>query len=825
MQGIITLAKQAKLLMDNKVQNVPYTSFPSQMVSDSERRSMEYGLQVGKAIEYEWLRKDANNVRYFDQAREFHRRRLYARAEQPVQKYKNEIAIDGDLSYLNLDWTPIAVLPKFVDIVVNGMSDRMFKASAYAQDALSQDNRSKYQQMIEGQVAAKEILSVIKDATGIDTFMMDENELPTNDDELSLYMQMNYKPAIEIAEEEAINATMNENHYDDLRKRLDYDLTSIGVAFAKHEFLKGHGIQISYVDPANMVWSYTEDPFFKDCFYFGEVKQVHINEVLKINPDLTKENLKEIAMKGQQWFDYYSTNQIYDNSLFKNDTCSLLYFNYKATTDIRYKKKNLNNGSIRVIEKDDTFNPPADMLESGEFEVINKTIDVWYEGVLVLGTNILLKWEMQKNMVRPKSMAQHAIPSYVGCAPRMYKGHIESLVSRMIPFADAIQVTHLKLQQIMARVTPDGVFIDADGINEVDLGNGAAYSPNDALKLYFQTGSVVGRSYTQDGEFNNAKVPVQEITTNSGSNKLQTLIAGFNHYLNQIRIVTGLNEARDASTPDPNSLVGLQKLAAANSNTATRHILQASLFIYRSIAEAVSYRVSDILEYSDFKEDFINRIGKYNVSILDSVKDLYLYDFGISIEVSPDEEERAKLEENIQIALRGNGIDLEDAIEVREIKNIKLANQLLKLRRRRKLERDERMDMQKQAMTAQQNLKSQQMAAQVAMQKIQLEGQMKMQVKQSEAAFDIEKMKAEAALKLQLMTQEFDFNMQLKGIDVDAIKTKEELKEEAKGKRISKQNSQQSKLIDQRKNNLPPIDFESNEDSLDGFSMEEFSPN
>jgi hypothetical protein len=502
-----------------------------------------------------------------------------------------------------------------------------------------------------------------------------------------------------------------------------------------------------------------------------------------------------------------------------------LYFNYKATADIRYKKKNLSNGSVRVIEKDDTFNPPADMLESGEFEVINKTIDVWYEGVLVLGTNILLKWEMQKNMVRPKSMAQHAIPSYVGCAPRMYKGHIESLVSRMIPFADAIQVTHLKLQQIMARVTPDGVFIDADGINEVDLGNGAAYSPNDALKLYFQTGSVVGRSYTQDGEFNNAKVPVQEITTNSGSNKLQTLIAGFNHYLNQIRIVTGLNEARDASTPDPNSLVGLQKLAAANSNTATRHILQASLFIYRSISEAISYRVSDILEYSDFKEDFINRIGKYNVSILDSIKDLYLYDFGISIEVSPDEEERAKLEENIQIALRGNGIDLEDAIEVREIKNIKLANQLLKLRRRRKLERDERMDMQKQAMIAQQNLKSQQMAAQVAMQKIQLEGQMKMQVKQSEAAFDIEKMKAEAALKLQLMTQEFDFNMQLAGINVDAIKTKEELKEDAKDKRISKQNSQQSKLIDQRKNNLPPIDFESNEDSLDGFSMEEFSPN
>jgi len=804
--------------------NISYVSFPNQMATEAEKKSWEYGLAVGQAIEYEWFRKDSNMVRYFDQAREFHRRRLYARAEQPVDKYKNEISVDGDLSHINLDWTPIAVIPKFVDIVVNGMSDRMFKPRAYAQDALSQDERSKYQTMIEGQMAAKDVLSKIKDITGVDAFVMNEEELPGDDDELSLHMQLNYKPAIEIAEEEAVSVLFSENQYDDLRKRLDYDATVLGVEFAKHEFLKGHGIKLSYVDPANMVYSYTEDPYFKDCFYFGEVKQVHISELYKINPSIPKEKIQEISRMGQAWLDYYGSNQIYDNSLFRNDTCSLLYFNYKTVTDVRFKKKKLNNGEVKMIPKDDTFNPPQEMLEDGSFEVVNKTIDVWYEGVLVLGTRELLKWEMQKNMVRPKSSSQYAIPQYVGCAPRMYKGRIESLTSRMIPFADAIQITHLKLQQLMARIAPDGVFIDADGINEVDMGTGAEYTPEDALRLYFQTGSVVGRSYTSEGEFNNARVPIQEISTSSGSNKVQTIISSFNHYLNQIRIVTGLNEARDASTPDPNSLVGLQKLAAANSNTATRHILNAGLYVYRSLAEALSYRISDVLEYSDFKYDFINKIGRYNVAVLDSIKDLYLYDFGIFIEISPDEEERAKLEENIQIALKEKDISLEDAIEVREIRNIKIANQFLKLRRRRKLERDERMEMQRQAMQAQQNLKSQELAGQVAVQKIQMEGQMKMQVKQSEAAFDIEKMKAEAALKLQLMGQEFEYNMQLAGINADAIKSKDEMKEEAKDRRLNKQSTQQSKLIEQRQNNLPPVNFESNEDTLDGFSLEEFSP-
>ena len=804
--------------------NITSAGFPSQFVSDAEKASEEFGLQIGQAIQYEWFKRDGNGCRYYGQWRDFHRLRLYARGEQSVAKYKNELAVDGDLSYLNLDWTPVPIIPKFVDIVVNGMSDRLFKVKAYAQDAMSQQKRSAYQDMIEGQMVAKPILETIMEKTGANPFVTEPDELPNSDEELALYMEMNYKPAIEIAEETAINTILDANHYDEVRKRLDYDQTVLGVSVAKHEFLKGSGVKLSYVDPANVVYSYTEDPYFKDCFYWGEIKTVSITELKKIDPTLTNEDLEEISKYSQSWYDYYNVAQMQQNDIFYRDTATLMYFNYKTTKNIVYKKKVKDNGNVSMVEKDDSFNPPDEMMDEGNFEKVSKTIDVWYEGVMVMGTNFLLQWEMSKNMVRPKSATQHAIPNYVACAPRMYKGVIESLTRRMIPFADLIQITHLKLQQVISRVVPDGVFIDADGLNEVDLGNGNAYNPEDALRLYFQTGSVIGRSYTGDGDYNQAKVPITQLTANSGAAKTQMLLTNYNHYLSQIRQVTGLNEARDGSMPDPNSLVGLQKLAALNSNTATRHILDASLYVYKTMAEALTYRVGDILQYADFKDEFTNQIGKYNVNILNSISDLYIYDFGIFIEVAPDEEQKAMLEQNIQMALSKGGIDLEDAIDIREIRNIKLANQLLKAKRKSKQAREEKMAMQKQAVQQQGQMQAQEMAAQAAMAKEQQMIQGKMQLKQAEVSFEIEKLKQEAMLKQQLMQVEFQMQMQLKGADMQGLQQREDQRENAKSERISQQNTEQSKLINQRKNNLPPMSFESNEDSLDGFDFAEFNP-
>lgn len=798
------------------------TSFPSQLATDAQKASKEFGLKVGQSIMWEWFAKTGNNCRYYSQWIDFHRIRLYARGEQPIAKYKEQFQVDGDMSHINLDWTPVPIIPKFVDIVVNGMNDRLFEVKAYAQDAMSIEKRSKHQEMVESNMLAKDVLMQIKDQFGVDTFDVNPDDLPANEEELSLYMQLKYKPAIEIAEEEAINTILDLNHYNDVRKMVDYDITTIGIGMVKHSFLPGTGVKVEYVDPANMVYSYTESPTFDDCFYFGEVKQVPITELIKIKPDITNEELAEIQQLGTAWYNYYGVLRPYRSDLFNRDVVTLLYFNYKTDKTYVYKKKYTENGGTRVIEKDENFQVPEGMEE--RFERIEKRIDVWYEGVMVMGSSYLLKWELAKNMVRPKSATQYALPQYIAVAPRMYKGVIESLTRRMIPFADLIQLTHLKLQQVLQRVVPDGVYIDADGINEVDLGTGAAYNPEDALRLYFQTGSVIGRSTTVDGEFNHGKIPIQELNTNSGQAKITALINAYNQYLSMIRDVTGLNEARDASSPNPDALVGVQKLAALNSNTATRHILEGSLFITRRLSEALSCRVADILEYSDFKEQFTMQIGKFAVGILDEIKDLYMYDFGVFIEVSPDEDQKAQLEANIQMALQRDQISLEDAIDIRQMKNLKLANELLKFKRKQKQKLDMEQEQAKIQMQTQGNIQSSQAAAQAALQKVQAEAGAKAQLAQAQMQFDIQRMQAEAQIKEQLMQREFEYNMQLKGMEVEQIKKLDMDKEKAKDNRTKLQATQQSKLIEQRQKDLPAMNFESDEDSLDGFSLEEFNP-
>tara|TARA_R110000822_G_scaffold118375_1_gene251115 strand:+ start:66 stop:2501 length:2436 start_codon:yes stop_codon:yes gene_type:complete len=800
------------------------TVFPNQFATDKEKAKDEFGLQVGQAIQYEWFRKEGGGCRFYNQWGEFHRLRLYARGEQSVAKYKNELAVDGDLSYLNLDWTPIPIIPKFVDIVVNGMSDRLFKVNCTAQDAMSAEKRNQFQQMVETNVVAEQLWGQIEKDFKVQMFNVDPETLPTSDSELELYMQLNYKPGIEIANEIAINTMLEENHYIDTRKRVDYDITTLGIGIARHSFQPGDGIKVDYVDPANVVYSYTEDPYFKDCFYWGEIKTLPITELIKIDPSITMDQMEEVSKYSQSWYDYYNTAQMYENSMFSRDTCTLLYFNYKTTNSFVYKKKKTAEGTFKTVEKDDEFNPPQEMMDEGEFERVEKRIDVWYEGVMVMGTNIILKWNMMENMVRPNSANQFAMPNYVSCAPRMYKGNLESLVRRMIPFADLIQISHLKIQQVVSKVVPDGVFIDADGLSEVDLGTGAAYNPEDALRLYFQTGSVVGRSYTQDGEFNNAKIPITQLTSSSGQSKMQMLIGNYNHYLGMIRQVTGLNEARDGSMPDPNSLVGVQKLAALNSNVATRHILNASLYITKTLAEALSIRTADILEYAEFRDEFAMQIGKYNLNILEEIKNLYLYDFGIFIEMSPDEEEKQQLEQNIQMSLQNGGIDLEDAIDIRTITNLKMANQLLKVKRKQSAAEKQKQVQQQQAMQNQQAQQLQQQTAQANMQQTQAELQAKIQIKQAEIAFEIEKQNNEANLKRRLMDAEYNYNVKLRGMDQSQIDMREERKEDGKSQRIAEGNTQQSKMIEQRKRNLPAMNFESNEDSLDGFDLAEFNP-
>jgi len=796
--------------------------FPSQTVSDAEKLSYDYGLKVGKAIEQEWFNSDRGSNRYRTNHNDFHNLRLYARGEQSIQKYKDELSINGDLSYLNLDWKPVPIISKFVDIVVNGIAERTYDIKAYSQSPNGVEKRTKYMEAIMNDMEFQEFDSFAAENFGVDTKESDQKELPETPEELQLHMQLTYKQAVELAEEQALNVLFDGNKYELTKKRFYYDLTVLGIGAVKTSFNTSEGVTVDYVDPANLVYSYTDSPYFDDIYYVGEVKTIPVNELAKQFPHLSESDLEDIVKNKSYNRSNYNSRHSYDKE--DNNTIQVLYFNYKTYMNEVYKVKETGTGADKIIPKDDSFNPPQD--KEGGYSKMLRSIETLYDGAMILGTNKLLKWEMAKNMMRPKSDFTKVKMNYAIVAPRIYNGKIDSLVKRITGFADMIQLTHLKLQQVMSRMVPDGVYLDADGLAEVDLGNGTNYNPQEALNMFFQTGSVIGRSFTSDGDMNPGKVPIQEITSGSGGNKMQALIGNYNYYLQMIRDVTGLNEARDGSMPDKNALVGVQKLAAANSNTATRHILQAGLYLTAETAECLSLRISDIIEYSPTKDAFIQAIGVHNVATLEEMSELHLYDFGIFIELQPDEEEKGLLENNIQMALQQKSIELEDAIDLREIRSVKLANQLLKIRRKKKQERDRQLQLENIQAQSQSNTQAAQAAAQVEMQKDQALNAGKAELSQMQAQIDMQKMQQEAALKKELMALEFQYNMQLKGVEVDGMKGREKQKEDRKDERTKIQATQQSEMIDQRNSGKPPKNFESAGNDIlgGGFDLGSFDP-
>ena len=631
---------------------------------------------------------------------------------------------------------------------------------------------------------------------------------------MELHLQLSYKQSIEIAEEEAISQVLATNKYDLLKRRLNEDLVILGIAAAKTNFNVSNGITLDYVDPSYMVYSYTEDPNFEDLYYVGEVKALTVSEIKKQFPHISNAELEKIQKS------YSNNNYIYGWGAYDENTIQVLYFDYKTYMDQVFKIKETDQGLEKILEKPDTFNPP----ENDNFNRISRSVEVLFEGVKILGTDTMLKWEMSENMTRPMADTTKVEMNYAICAPRMYKGRIESLITKTMGFADMVQLTHLKLQQVISRMVPDGVFLDMDGLAEVDLGNGTNYNPAEALNMYFQTGSVVGRSLTQDGGMNAGKVPVQELSTSAGQAKIGSLVNTYNYYIQMIRDVTGLNEARDGTLPDKDTLVGLQKIAAQQSNIATKHINNASLFLTLRLCENISKKINEVLKYPLTAKSLKESISTYNVETLKEIAHLNLHDFGIFLDLEPDEEAKAQLEQNIQVALQSGGIDLEDAIDLRQVRNLKLANQMLKQKRRLKAERDQQAQQANMQAQAAANAKLAQETAMAETQKQQIITEQKMQVEQAKSQFEIQRMEAESQIKQILMAKEFDYNMQLAQTKTTSETTKEAEIEDRKDKRVRMEGTQQSQMIQQRQNDGTPIDFESTNDSLGDFGLEAFGP-
>tara|TARA_R110002072_G_scaffold253475_2_gene412309 strand:+ start:300 stop:2681 length:2382 start_codon:yes stop_codon:yes gene_type:complete len=783
-------------------------NFPSQAVSDLEKLSEEYGLKVARAIRHEWF--NGATSKYNSHKNNFHTLRLYARGEQPIQKYKNELSINGDLSYLNLDWKPVPIIPKFVDIVVNGMAQRNYEINCFSQDEYGVSKRTEYMESLLRDMRAKNFDKIVQEQYDVDMKENDPEKLPGSEEELKLHMQLDYKQAVELAEEQALNVLLEGSDYDLVRRRVLYDLTVLGIGATKTTFSFSDGAKAEYVDPADLVYSYTESPYFDDIYYVGETKEIPINELVKQFPKLTEEEIKTLVDKQG-----FRTDNVTNSD--KNKV-QVLYFNYKTHMNNVFKLKKLGSGAEKAIEKDDQFNPPVESMD-GNFERLERVVETLYEGVYIVGADKILKWKMCENMMRTDSDFNRVKMNYQIVAPRIYEGRIESLVSRITGFADMIQLTHLKLQQVMARMVPDGVYLDADGLAEIDLGNGTNYSPQEALNMFFQTGSVIGRSFTSEGDGNPGKIPIQQISNGVNSGKLQSLITTYNYYLQMIRDVTGLNEARDASTPDRNALVGVQKMAAANSNTATRHVLQSMLYVTAQVAECLSLRIADIIEYSPTKDAFIRALGAHNVATLDEMKNLHLYDFGIFIELMPDDEEKQVLENNIQVSLQQGSIDLDDAIDLRNVRNVKLANQMLKVKRKKKQEREQQMQQQNIKAQSEANQQTQQAAAQAEVQKKQGLMQADAQLEQTKNQLKTQYLQAEVEAKKQLMAYEFELNSKIEMMKQQTSTQLEGMREDRRDNRVDMQATHQKQMIDKKSGGIPLKNFESSgNDNITGGS-------
>ena len=811
----------------NRTPVVKKVSFPDYLASDEIKGDDEYGLQMAQAIQYEWWNRGSNggDCKYGDRRTKYHNLRLYARGEQDTQLYKDLIAGGDESTYSNFDWRPLQIIPKFVKLLTNQMTERLFDIKAEATDKFSTDLKSKYKQSLEKLVIGKPAMKEAQRVLNIDLMPQNADEMPDSQDEIDLFMKLKYKPAIEIAAEEAMKFTLDLNNYDETQSRVVEDIVTLGIGGIKLNTDPSKGICVDYVDPASCVHSYAKDRNFRNVHYYGEVERITINELQRVSGStFTNDEMREMAESATEWDRYHnsSTGANSRQEDLPNMMVEVMHFTFKSTNTLSYKKKYNKNGGFKMIRRESTFSKPENTR--GNYDVVKKVIDVWYKGTLVLGSNKIYNYGLCENMIRPKGHLNRTLPNYLFYAPELYQNRTKSLVERITQYADQMQQIHIKIQQLIAKARPNGVIIDVDGLDEIDMGDGGTLTPLEVMKIYDETGNVLTTSVTSEGDFNHGKSPIVELN-NGVVRGLGELISSYNHYLTLLRDAIGISQGTDASTPHPDMAVGVQEQLSLNSNTATRHVLDAALDISERLGQGLALRIKDVFRYPNLKEAYINAIGKINMSTLTVLKNYALHDVGINIQIRPDMQEKQMLESNIQAALSKDIITLDDAIDIRSIDNIKLANQLLKVRRirreKKKLEAEKLMEELRQKGA----INSANAASQNKQAEIQLKGQSELQTIQAKTQSKILEINTEKEAKFQLMEKEFLYNMQLKGLEVEGKTILEEEKENRKDKRQDRQNSHDSKKIEQRQFNKPAMSFESSSDQISGsMGLEDHNP-
>jgi len=723
--------------------------YPSPLATNEEKADVKYGLDYFKAMYYEYSKN--SDVYYRDTKIRYSRNRAYSEGSQDIGKYKDLLDVKGDTSYLNIDFTPVSIIPKFVDVIVNGMVNQEYDVKAKAIDPVAANKRMEKKKKMYGSMLTKDFLENLEDETNMS--LAPKDFVAENAEEIDMFMTLNYKQNVEIALEKAIDYTLDINDYEEVKRLMIRDLIVLGLCSAKVDLSPSRGVLIRHVDPANLITSYSSKPDYKNVRHAGEIYSMTIADLKQQAGDQFSEDdyqniAKEYAGKNNNPMTYgdrayYDNgNETYDYDRF---SVNVLDAEFITSHSLNYEKKGNKFGGFSVNKKASNYKAPK--KSKTKRESIGSSVKVVYTGKYIINTDYIFNYSMMQDMPRPKSNLSETNLSYIIYQPNLYKMKSKSLVDRMIPFADQIQLAHLKIQHVLAKARPKGAAFEVGSLENVSKGDGGTFTPLELQEIYDQTGNIYYRRIDDEGNMTGA-VPIAELENGIGRD-FGTLIGVYNHNLQMIRDVTGVNEARDASKPSSEALVGVQKLALLASNNATRDINDAYLSVTRSLSQSISIRMQDLVNFKNLHGMYVNVIGDTAMHSIDMMKKLSIHEFGITLEVAPNEEEKQMMEQNIQVSLAQKELRLEDAIMIRSIRNVKMANQMLILRRT-KYQKDQQAMAQQ---ASQQNAMLQQQSAQQAAQLKQQEMQAEVQVEQA-------RIQAKSQAEMQLRQLEFQLKEQ-----------------------------------------------------------------
>lgn len=739
--------------------------FPSHLV-DPKEKGRDWIMQFCKAA---WTSFENDNPReiFYHSRFKYEVQKSYAMGNQSVNKYRPLMGVDEEAKedWLNVDWSIIPIVPKFRRIALGKLNKVDYNIVATPVDALANEETDKYF------ATTKAKLMIIEQAKNINPELTKAPALQLSPEEakdleeLEMQMKYTFKHQMAIEAEQAIQLIFGQNNVKTQREIVREDLFDHGVAGYK-EYIDSNGaIKIRNIKPRNIVINHCKRPDFKDAAYIGEIIEMTIADLKQMAgnqfSELEYEELakKHIGMLGnpKEWPTSLSIyNKGYDR--FRIRILDLEFFSvnqmvYESRIDRRGNK-------IYARGKFEDRNKRKDKFERVAYKVV-------YKGKWIIGTDMIFDAGLCTDMKRAKSSLMDTEMSFHLIAPEFFDMKAYGMMEQLIPIADAIQIAWYRLQNAINQARPKGIMIEMGSLEDVPLGaGGKKMSPLQVLDLYNKTGTLVYRKMDAQGKQTNYK-PIEELENGLGRDVMSYWQIIQNN-IQMIRDITGMNEMTDGSTPDPRTLTTVAKMASESTNNALFHIVSAEKRLLESLASSVMLRLQDVAERSPL-EGYVRSLGSNTLKFIKISSKVAMHEFGIMLEDKPTDEQRAMLMQQVQGMSAQGLMDIEDAIIIQNTDNIKVAQQLLAYKIKKRTEQRQQEAMQQQQMNAQVQMQSAQAAEQGKQQTMQLEGQIKAQLIQTEKE-----------LEAKLLEMKYQFELQLEQMRQGGKVTSKQLENEGK---------------------------------------------